>query len=211
MINLGQRLHDQRMKKGLSLDDVTKVTKIRPVFLNAIERGEYSKLPASSYAQGFVANYAEYLGFTRRETLALFRREFDDANAYSVLPKRFIEPTDNTLSKLKIKYTTFAIVIAFLSLLIYLGYSYKDAFINPILTVSNPRASVIKSDEINVEGKANPNDTVTVNNSPVYLNSDGSFNKILSVFPGKVSIVVKATNRFGKTTTVEKSMILTER
>jgi transcriptional regulator with XRE-family HTH domain len=209
MINLGQRLHDQRLKKGLSLDDVTRETKIRPVFLTAIERGEYSKLPASSYAQGFVANYAEYLGFTRREALALFRREFDDAKAYSILPKRFANPAENTFSKFKIQYTTFLIMIAFFCLLIYLGYSYKDAFINPVLVVENPIENVIKSGEITIRGKTDPYHTVTVNNSPVYLSTDGSFFKTISAFPGKLSIVIKATNRFGKTTTVEKSVTLT--
>lgn len=204
MIKLGQRLHDQRLRKGLTLDDVTRETKIRPAFLNAIEKGEYSKLPASSYAQGFVANYAEYLGFSRREALALFRREFDEVKIHRIIPERFTEPAESSLSRLKIQYTTLAIVLAFILLLIYLGFSYKDAFINPTLTINSIKSNIVHSGEITIQGKADPYDTVTVNNVPVYLNNDGTFSKTISSFPGKIPIIIKATNRFGKTTTVEK-------
>lgn len=204
MIKLGQRLHDQRVRKGLTLDDVTKATKIRPAFLIAIEHGEYHKLPASAYAQGFVANYAEYLGLSRREVLALFRREFDEAKVYAVLPDRLAAPSDMTFPRLKIQHTTILASIAFIALLVYLGFSYKDAFINPSLDVSNPKTSSGKSNEIFIQGKAGPYDTVTVNNAPVYLNNDGTFSKTISAFPGKVPIIIRATNRFGRKTTIEK-------
>jgi len=87
MVRLGQRLFDERRKRGLSLDEVAAATKIRGSFLSAIEKGDYTKLPSPSYAQGFVLNYATYLGFQRKETLALFRREFDERKEFKVLPK----------------------------------------------------------------------------------------------------------------------------
>lgn len=204
MIKLGQRLHDQRIEKGLSLDDVTRAIKIRPAFLSAIEHGEYHKLPASAYAQGFVANYAEYLGISRREALALFRREFDEAKVFAVLPERFTNPADATFPHLKVQHTTLIVLFAFFALLSYVGYLYKDAFISPKITLTNPKEMITNSDTIIVQGKADSYDTVTVNNVPVYVGEDGTFSKSLSVIPGKVPITIKATNRFGKTTSIEK-------
>jgi hypothetical protein len=204
MIKLGQRLHDQRVKKGLSIDDVTKATKIRPSFLGAIESSEYQKLPASAYAQGFVANYAEYLGFSRREALALFRREFDEAKIFSVLPERFTNPADTKFSRIKIQHTTLLVIFASIALLSYLGYSYKDAFINPPLSINSIKSVVGKSGDIIIQGKANHYDTVMVNNAPVYLNNDGTFSKTISAFPGNVPVTIKVTNRFGRTTIIEK-------
>jgi cytoskeletal protein RodZ len=203
MIKLGQRLREMRLQKELSLDDVTKATKIRTSFLSAIERGEYQKLPSSSYAQGFVANYAQFLGFSKREALALFRREFDNTNAYKVLPDRFSDPAERTLPRFKIQQAWLGIILAFLVLLGYLGYAYKGAFINPQLRITSPTTNVAPG-EITVIGTSEPYATVTINSAPVSVENDGTFTKKIIVFPGDVPITIKAKNRFGRETTVTK-------
>lgn len=204
MVKLGQRLRDQRVQKGLSVDDVTRATHIRPGFISAIEKSEYHKLPASAYARGFVLNYAEYLGLSRRETLALFRREFDEAKAITVLPERFANPTQNALSHMKIHQTVVIMALIILTFLGYLGFSYRDAFMSPPLTITSPLKTQVSNGEVNVSGKTNPYATVTVNNSPVSLNEDGSFSKTISTFPGKNIITIKSVNRFGKSMTIQK-------
>jgi transcriptional regulator with XRE-family HTH domain len=211
MIRLGQRLREERLKRGLTLEDVMKSTKIRTAFLSAIEKGEYQKLPASSYAQGFVVNYATFLGFPKREALALFRREFDEGKVFTdILPERFSNPADKAFPRIKIHQTALAIGFAFLLLLSYLGYSYKDAFLNPPLTVTAPQGHVVKAGDVLVAGKTNPYATVTVNNAPVSIESDGKFAKEISIFSGRTSIVVKAKNRFGRETVVTKTVQATE-
>lgn len=204
MIKLGQRLRDIRIQKGLTLDDVTRAIKIRPAFLRAIEHGEYHKLPESSYAQGFIANYADYLGLSKRETLALFRREFDEVKALSLIPRRFAEPVDTSFSKLRIKHTTFVVILFFLVFISYLLYAYKDFVIDPSLTVSSVKNFSGKPGAFIIEGKANPYDTVTVNTQPTFVSGDGTFNKTISIFPGEAEITVKAVNRFGRETILKR-------
>ncbi len=206
MIKIGQRLREQRLQQGLSLEDVTRETKIRPAFLSAIERGEYHKLPASAYAQGFVINYADFLGLSRREALALFRREFDISGSLAVLPDRFANPADTSLARFKIQHTSLIILLLFLSFLGYMAYSYKDAVTNPPLSVKTIKQATTSTGEILVEGKTHPYATVTVNNLPVSIHDDGTFRKVLTSFMGKVPIVIKATNRFGKTSVIEKTI-----
>ena len=58
MVKVGQKLHDARTRKSLTIDEVAAATKIQPKFITAIERSEYDKLPSPAYAQGFVSNYA---------------------------------------------------------------------------------------------------------------------------------------------------------
>ncbi|MGH2637780.1 MAG: helix-turn-helix domain-containing protein, partial [Rhabdochlamydiaceae bacterium] len=72
------------------MEEIAAAIKIRPEFLSAIEKGDYQHLPSPAYASGFVTNYAAYLGFPKRETLALFRREFDEQKAYKVLPRGMV-------------------------------------------------------------------------------------------------------------------------
>lgn len=58
---LGQRLREAREAKDLSLEEVERAIRIRARFLEALERGDYSVM-TSVQAQGFLRNYARYLG-----------------------------------------------------------------------------------------------------------------------------------------------------
>jgi len=89
MVKASERLKEERIEKGLSLEEVSQSTKIKVVYLDCIEKGEYNKLPSVSHASGFVRNYAKFLGLNEKEVLGLFRREFDSDTAYRVLPKGF--------------------------------------------------------------------------------------------------------------------------
>src|SRR5437588_6343029 len=89
MVRLGQRLREIRQYKGLTIDEVAKGTKIRTQFISAIEKGDYKSLPSKAYAQGFVKNYVAFLGLPQRESLAMFRREFDEREHVDVLPESF--------------------------------------------------------------------------------------------------------------------------
>src|SRR3989344_231387 len=112
MIRTGQKLRDERIRRGLSIDDVAKATKIRSSFLLAIEKGDYSKLPSSAYVQGFVRNYAEYLGLSKREVLAIFRREFDEEKVFRVLPEGMVKSSDVARIPFRIHHT--ALIVVFL-------------------------------------------------------------------------------------------------
>ncbi|GGH18047.1 helix-turn-helix domain-containing protein [Paenibacillus segetis] len=69
MSDLGQQLKEARLAKGLSLDDVQEVTKIRKRYLEAIEAGDYKVLPGSFYVRAFIKTYAEAVGINADELL----------------------------------------------------------------------------------------------------------------------------------------------
>lgn len=60
--SLGQLLRSQREEKKLSLSEVENATSIRLNFLEAIEEGTISQSISPVYAQGFIKQYAAYLG-----------------------------------------------------------------------------------------------------------------------------------------------------
>ncbi|MDR0270009.1 RodZ domain-containing protein [Paenibacillus sp.] len=62
MSELGQQLKEARLKKGMSLDDVQEMTKIRKRYLEAIEAGDYKVLPGNFYVRAFIKTYAETVG-----------------------------------------------------------------------------------------------------------------------------------------------------
>lgn len=204
MVRAGERLREERLKKKLTLSDVEKAIRIKSSFLAAIERGEYAKLPSSAYAQGFVRNYAEYLGLPTRQILALFRREFDERKEYKVLPESLSK--NETLSGRHLRIQRRVLVVAALLLLLvgFLLYQFRFAIFNPPLTINSPKESSVLSQNVVVTGSTDPNATVTINGQVVSLNTQGEFSKSIAAFDGPLTVVVKAKSRFGKETTVER-------
>lgn len=60
--NVGQVLLQRRKEMNISLKEVENATSIRLVYLQAIEDGEMNKLISPVYAQGFIKQYAAFLG-----------------------------------------------------------------------------------------------------------------------------------------------------
>lgn len=125
MKTAGQILKGTRIKKNLAINQVAKATKIRPVYLEALEEDDYQKLPSATSARGFIKNYAEFLGLSSAETLAVFRRDFDEKKVRTVGSSDLVK----SLTKSKLTWTpklTTVVVIAVFSILfvLYLIWQY---------------------------------------------------------------------------------------
>src|SRR3954469_1970641 len=58
-----------RAHRGMSLDDVAKVTKIQPRILERLEAGKLDGLPADVFVRGFVRSFARCVGLDADEAL----------------------------------------------------------------------------------------------------------------------------------------------
>lgn len=205
MIRAGQKLRAERLRKGLTLEEISKATKIKLAFLSAIEKGEYEKLPSSTYAQGFVRNYAGFLELPEKEILAIFRREYDQDKIIKVLPEGLIQKEEFPLKRFRFSQTAKIIIFIFVFLLGYILFQYRYAIINPPLEVSTPKeGAVVSSQVVTVAGKTDPNGSLFINSDPITLDSNGNFKKNINVFSGKSTITIKVVNIFGKETAIER-------
>ena len=62
LLGIGERLRNAREAKGLSLRAVADLTRIRAVYLQALEDERFDQLPGAVYARGFLRTYADALG-----------------------------------------------------------------------------------------------------------------------------------------------------
>lgn len=60
-VDIGSQLKDARLRRRLSLDDVSSQLHIRRDYLQAIETGEWERLPGHVYGLGFLRSYARLL------------------------------------------------------------------------------------------------------------------------------------------------------
>jgi hypothetical protein len=72
---VGDILKEARKGKDLTFNKIEEDTKIRAKFLQALEQGEYDKIPGEVYVKGFLRNYATYLGLDPMVMLEKYRQE----------------------------------------------------------------------------------------------------------------------------------------
>ncbi len=208
MVRAGQRLYKERVRRKLNLEEVADAIKIKADFLAAIERGEYRSLPSPAYAEGFVKNYADYLGLSKTDILPLFRREFDEKKAYKVLPDSFTKTEGFPINRVHLQQSVVVVVGILLVLLGYLFLQYRSAFLPPSIAISSPKPGSTTTKELVVKGKTDKDATVFINDEATSVNGHGEFVKNLTLFPGKATIIVKAKNRFGKETVVTREIVV---
>lgn len=85
---VGELFKQKRKERNLSLKEAENATSIRVNYLQAIETGEISKLISPIYAQGFIKQYASFLGLDGdiilKEHPELFGRPQPQEFAYGI-------------------------------------------------------------------------------------------------------------------------------
>jgi cytoskeletal protein RodZ len=83
---LGDILREARVRRGLSIKDVSDVTRIRVRYLEALEQEDYEVIPGSTFVKAYLRSYATFLKLDADAVLAEYRRLYepqrDDSNAY---------------------------------------------------------------------------------------------------------------------------------
>ncbi len=75
MSDLARRLRSAREARGITMDEAERATKIRRRFLEAIDAGDFARLPDGPPARGFIKIYARYLGLDVEQALGDFEAE----------------------------------------------------------------------------------------------------------------------------------------
>ncbi|MED4066130.1 helix-turn-helix domain-containing protein [Priestia megaterium] len=92
LTELGQRLRQERESKGLSLEDLQKLTKIQKRYLLGIEEGNYEVMPGKFYVRAFIKQYCEAIGL---DTDAIFEEYKSD------IPSTQTEDVPQQLSRVR--------------------------------------------------------------------------------------------------------------
>ncbi|MFE8699149.1 helix-turn-helix domain-containing protein [Cytobacillus sp. FJAT-54145] len=88
MTELGNRLKEARLAKGMSLDDLQTVTKIQKRYLVGIEEGNYSIMPGSFYVRAFIKQYAEAVNIEPEELFEQYKQEIPSTYNKEEIPEK---------------------------------------------------------------------------------------------------------------------------
>jgi len=72
---VGDKLRAARKLKGMAIEEIAEITKIRAAYLEAIETGDYDRMPGEVFIKGWIKQYAQALGEDPRLCIDLYTEE----------------------------------------------------------------------------------------------------------------------------------------
>lgn len=100
MADIGDKLRSARKAKGMSIEDVEKITKIQRRYLTALENNDFDQLPGDFYVRAFIKQYAQVVGLNGNELLNDFHSEVPESK-----PEEYVENSIDNKSE-EVRRTT---------------------------------------------------------------------------------------------------------
>ncbi|KKT73203.1 MAG: Transcriptional regulator, XRE family [Candidatus Collierbacteria bacterium GW2011_GWB1_44_6] len=193
MKTVGQIIRTARQKRGLSIDQLSSLTKIDGKYINALEQDNYSSLPSETFAKGFIRNLSLRLDLNPSELVAIFRRDFKhpEQKVPSKRHQRFV------LQGITSQILPFALgCVAFI---VYLIFQFRAIVVPPKLTISQPGDGSVLVSPVEISGDTAVDALVYINEEiKVKPDSSGHFFTRINLPVGETEIGIKATNRFSR-------------
>ncbi|NMB56642.1 hypothetical protein GYA19_01740 [Candidatus Beckwithbacteria bacterium] len=204
MQTIGQLLKSLRLKKNLSLEEISEETKIAIHLLERIEQDDFVNLPSSTFTKGFITSYAKVLDFDPEKALAIFRRDFLVSQSGKIMPKGLAKPLDRQ-TIITSKIIIFSLVGLFiLSFFAYLFFQLKNYNAPPKLEIVRPKQqSVVRGPLVSVNGFTSLDSSVFINGQMAEVYPTGEFRFNVSLPSGENQIEIKAVNAKNKSTVLK--------
>lgn len=150
---LGNRLKEARVAKGLTLEELQEITKIQVRYLTGIEEGNYSMMPGKFYVRAFIKQYAEAVDLSPEELFEEFEGE---------IPSPVNEEISQNLSRVNSRKTldsknskvfdilpTILIVLVVIGIIFMIWYfvNSKDSNSDPVENNTTVNDSVYKKSD----------------------------------------------------------------
>jgi len=111
METIGEILRNKRLEKGLTLEDVSNLTKVRKKYLEALESGNYNEIPGKVYVKSFLKIYSDFLGLDRFYILKRYQNEMVPEENI-IIPPTYYMPVNNKVATRSSRTRTLLYIIA---------------------------------------------------------------------------------------------------
>lgn len=202
----GATLRELRECRGYRIEDLSRMTGIHPLLLEAFEAERIETFADPIYAERHIRSLADALESRAPYLLEKYHELLNTRGAsqqHAMFPAPRVRRRDLFVHSRALGFIGFLAVISLLA-----GYVFWQARIVasvPVLTVSEPReGALLTQSPIHIVGQTEPNAFATINGMSVVVNADGLFSAYLDVPNGLSSVRVEAKRRFGSTATIER-------
>lgn len=203
---IGELLKQERQQRGVSLSELSAKTKVRLEFLEALESGDLSCLPAAPFVKGYIRACARVLSLDSDSLIAVLRRDYKQ-DYHGQLISRSLSGKNHPRwwSSISISWMGLAVLGLFVSILVYGGYKWYQATRPPHLELTSPADQATVASQVEVSGYTDHQVLLLVNDRPVALNPDGSFATTVELTQeGLAMISVQAFDQKNRVTKIDR-------
>jgi len=205
---VAERLKSKRLALGYKLEKISKTLSIEIKYLQALESGDFHKLPGDIYVRQWLKIYGQLLDLSVSELIKDYQQEnklqlsftdyrktgFKLKKHFFSLPPRFVR---NSL-----------IGLVVVVLIIYLGWEVKKIIEPPPLAILEPiNNSTTVNNKITIKGQTKPEVIIWINNQQVLTNSDGLFEQEVELISGLNTFQISAKKKNSQKNNVTLSII----
>ncbi|MBU4421819.1 helix-turn-helix domain-containing protein [Candidatus Parcubacteria bacterium] len=201
--NPWKEIKDLRVRRGISLETISKKTKIPLKYLKALEEGSTGVLPDVLYVKNIIKKYLSFLNVDPRPFLGqLAPRKKIIKEPQKALDKKLMLVVPRIIKAL----IGFVLIGAFI---IYIILEINKIFKPPMLLLYSPQeGEATSSTIIEVKGKTDPGTKIFINDESIILNNDNIFNKDINLQKGLNLIKISGINRYSKENVIWRNVIL---
>lgn len=197
-------LEDAMDVKGIGIERLSEITDIPERYIKAIIAENITALPASPYVRGYLIRIAEALDLSGNELWQIYKTDLElkTSGGKDKLPHNRFE--QKPLKKKNVLYVILAIIA-----LIYLAFQADRLLGVPPIDISSPPADnlVVSDSSINLRGKIDSRDKLTINGEEVIPDENGYFENQFSLETGMNSVNFKVKRLLGREVEVVRKVI----
>ena len=209
---VAEQLRSARQEKKIKLHEVSEKLNINIKYLEALEKGNFEKLPTGVYGKNFLREYSIFLGLNYKEIEKVFQKELDivKKSPSKELFTRQVARAQYFLAIPKI-IKSIIILIIVLACFTYLGFAIKQFTSPPELIVENPNKNLVTTDKtINIIGETEAESQVLINGNYVLSDTKGSFTKKINLKKGINIITITSKKKYGRENTIIRQILVKE-
>ncbi len=206
---VAEQLRRAREAKGLSLEKITRQLKIRPVYLQALEKGDYHLLPQGVYRLNFLREYARFLGLDSQRLIQQLNREVKHRQSgkkqlfdRQVVKRRYLIALPHLLRN--------AIIgVLIVACLLYVVVLLQRIFTPPFLVISFPPDDFSTSEtKLLIKGQSQPETEIKINNEAVLADNKGYFEREVYVQTGFNTIIISAKKKYSQPAIITRKILV---
>lgn len=170
---IGKLLRETREKRGITLEEISRQTKIQEKYLKHLEEGNFEVFAGDVYVKGALRNYAEAIGLNAAEIVKLY---VEATRQYKILEgnKDNVEKIEKKkgpigfISRGKKPLPVVALIWIILLVLVVSGsiwYRYRQASNNQLITLQENNY-ILDEEEEREEEKGETNNEILIEEEP---------------------------------------------
>ncbi|MFA5644488.1 MAG: helix-turn-helix domain-containing protein [Patescibacteria group bacterium] len=206
---IGSYVKKIREKKEITLEEISRQTKVNIKYLIAIENGNYKELPKGIYSKIFFKKYIDFLEIRHKNIVNDFIKEQNRGQSFdnNIFFNKIVD-WKNLLSLPKV-IRNLALFVLIAICFFYLLFYFKNIFSPPELDLSSPLENQITEEfYVEVIGKTDPESEVRINSQLILIDQKGNFKEDVSLKTGINVIVVSSKKKYSQENKIIRQILV---